>query len=279
MSVFLRLPYRYLWRQDNDSEGAYSENKCSKDKCLKDKCSQDKHSKSMSLQKAGRVICLSLWMGWVVPLPVTANPQYEANARASNFPATLSVEAVAAHLEGVMDTTAQADANPDFVGVQMTTCRITVTQTNANATVDVNVEASPDSIYLYQEQALSENVAEPYRQRFLYILPGDNHRIDSRTFKPDGPEQYVGLCDQPAPVIAASELGEPVCTVSLRASTLGGFVGSTPASGCPANVRGAVTITNVVVLHAAGMDTWDRGFDAEGNQLWGAESIPYQYRW
>ncbi len=239
----------------------------------------------MTLQKVSRVVFISVWLGLAVPLQATANSQREGHALSSPSATELSVEAVAAYLEGVMDTTAQAAANPDFVGVQMTTCRITVTpsitDTSADASVDASSDADaiPDSIYLYQEQALSENVAEPYRQRFLHIIPGDNHRIDSRTFKPDVPEEYVGLCDQPAPVIAASELGESVCTVSLRASALGGFVGSTPAGGCPANVRGAVSITNVVVLHATGMDTWDRGFDAEGNQLWGAESIPYQYRW
>ncbi|MEM9091780.1 MAG: chromophore lyase CpcT/CpeT [Cyanobacteria bacterium P01_F01_bin.53] len=241
----------------------------------------------MSIQKAGRVIFISLWLGLAGPLQATANPQREESALSSNFPSELSVEAVAAHLEGVMDTTAQADNNPDFVGVQMTTCRITVmpsitddsTEPGSRGDVAAGAAASSDSIYLYQEQALSENVAEPYRQRFLHILPGDNHRIDSRTFKPDDPEQYVDLCDQSAPVAAATDLGEHVCTVSLRASAIGGFVGSTPAEGCPASLRGAVRITNVVVLHAAGMDTWDRGFDADGNQLWGAKEIPYQYRW
>jgi hypothetical protein len=27
------------------------------------------------------------------------------------------------------------------------------------------------------------------------------------------------------------------------------------------------------------MDTWDRGFDANGNQVWGADGESYQYRW
>lgn len=185
-----------------------------------------------------------------------------------------SLDAVAAHLEGAMDTTAQASTNPDFVGVQMTTCRIAVTGALA--------DEPSDAIYLYQEQALSDNLSEPYRQRFLQLSAGsasNNARIEALSFKPELPEQWTGLCDQTQPVIPHSSLGEPVCTVSLRVSSLGGFVGSTPAGGCPASVRGAVSITNVVVLHADGMDTWDRGFDAQGNQIWGAEDIPYRYRW
>nr|MBX2862941.1 hypothetical protein [Leptolyngbyaceae cyanobacterium MAG.088] len=40
-----------------------------------------------------------------------------------------------------------------------------------------------------------------------------------------------------------------------------------------------VRLTNTIVLHQDGMDTWDRGFDSNGLQVWGAEAEPYQYRW
>lgn len=124
--------------------------------------------------------------GWLLPLQATANPQREGHALSRPLATELSVEVVVAHLEGVMDTTAQAAENPDFVGVQMTTCRIAVTASITDVSADTSpdvsfdADASPDSIYLYQEQALFRNVAEPYRQRFLHILPGDHHRIDSR---------------------------------------------------------------------------------------------------
>ncbi|MEL6468783.1 MAG: chromophore lyase CpcT/CpeT [Cyanobacteria bacterium J06623_4] len=185
----------------------------------------------------------------------------------------VTVEAVVAHLEGVMDTTEQANRSDEFVGVQMTTCRVEVAEPEMTATEVAGV-------YLYQEQALVESLASPYRQRFLHIVPGDNRRIASHSFKPDSPEALTGLCDQPSPrAVSIADMGEQVCTVSLRASAVGGFVGSTPAGGCIASVRGAVSITNVVVLHEGGMDTWDRGFDAAGTQVWGADSTPYQYRW
>ena len=157
-----------------------------------------------------------------------------------------------------MSTAAQAARDPNFVGVQMTTCRVTPT------------DAQPGSVYLYQEQALIEDLAAPYRQRFLQVVPGDNNRIDSRTFRPDMPEAWAGLCSHTEQPLLTMALGEPICTVSLRLSSVGGYVGSTPLAGCPANVRGAVSITNVVVLHENGMDTWDRGFDAEGNQVMGS---------
>jgi len=53
-------------------------------------------------------------------------------------------------------------------------------------------------------------------------------------------------------------------------------MGETSAGGCPSDYKGAVRITNQV-LHEAGMNTWDRGFDATGNQVWGAKDKPYQF--
>ncbi|MBK4732583.1 hypothetical protein JJD41_22340 [Oxynema sp. CENA135] len=41
-------------------------------------------------------------------------------------------------------------------------------------------------------------------------------------------------------------------------------MGETPATDCPTNYKGAVRITNSVVLNGDGMETWDRGFDAAG---------------
>ena len=203
-----------------------------------------------------------------VPTPPASTPPVSTPAHSAD--AAHQIEAVANYLEGVMSTTEQAENDPNFVGVQMTTCRIEVSA------------PQPDSIYLYQEQALTASLDSPYRQRFLQITPetdpGDSSRIESRTFKPDNTEDWRGLCDQPSRVVASTELGEQACIISLRPAAIGGFVGSTPAGGCATTVRGAVSITNVVVLHDRGMDTWDRGFDAEGNRVWGAQDVPYQYR-
>ena len=175
------------------------------------------------------------------------------------------VDEVVAHLTQTMDTTQQAAENARFVGVQMTTCSISV--------------IGQEGTYLYQEQALSESLESPYRQRFLHIgLSDDATRVESRTFKPPVPDRWTGLCRQAYPTIASGDLGNLVCTVGLRPSILG-YVGSTPNTGCPVNLRGAVRLTNTIVLHQDGMDTWDRGFDADGIQVWGAQTAPYKYRW
>ena len=186
---------------------------------------------------------------------------------ATAIAATPTVEAVVSHLVGVMDTSAQAAANPDKANVRMTTCRVQM--------VDA---ADSNSVFLYQEQALGDRLNQPYRQRFLQIS-ANGQTVVSQSYKPQNPQDWINSCNQSAPQLVKSEdLGESVCSVYLK-PLIAVYVGNTPTSGCPANVRGAVKITNTIVLHADGMDTYDRGFDAAGNQVWGANDESYQFRW
>lgn len=181
-----------------------------------------------------------------------------------------SVERVVAHLVGVMDTSAQAAANSDKTNVRMTTCRV-------RTRGDIN----SSSVYLYQEQALNNSLDRPYRQRFLEITLGDRQDVVvSHTYKLDRAELWNGFCDRPLAerVIDGDRLGKPSCSVFLQ-PLVSVYIGRTQPGGCPTNFRGAVTITNRIILHDRGMDTWDRGFDAEGQQVWGAEATGYQYRW
>jgi len=175
-------------------------------------------------------------------------------------------------LVGTMDTTAQARTNPQAPSVRMTTCQIQVT----------GVVGRPQAVFLYQEQALTDKLTQPYRQRFLEIAAVQveaDMRVQSLSFRPPHPDRWIGLCNQPAAqrVVQFSDFGKPVCSVLLRPQDKG-YWGETPTAGCPANVRGAVRITNQVELFPAGMNTWDRGFDANGKQVWGAESEAYQFR-
>lgn len=214
-----------------------------------------------SLRNTAVTVCF-----WVAATP--------ASAVAQSVPIEKQVEDVVSHLVGVMDTSAQAAANPDAANVRMTTCQVTV----ENA--DTSLNARP-SIFLYQEQALSRNLAKPYRQRFLRIAPSaDGQSVESRAFRPPTPEMLIGLCDRPTTkrVISSNNLGEVTCSVFL--TPVGeNYVGQTPPEGCPTNYRGAVKITNTITLHKTGMDTEDRGFDEAGNLVWGAKEQSYQFRW
>jgi hypothetical protein len=187
-------------------------------------------------------------------------------------PIDKQVNAVVSHLVGVMDTSAQANANPKVSNVRMTTCKVQI--------ADSTPKSSP-SVYLYQEQALNENLNRPYRQRLLQIKPSaDGKTVESKSYKLENSQTIAGLCNKPERqrIIESSSIEKSVCSVFLKPSDKG-YIGQTPSQGCPANVRGAVRITNTILLHSQGMDTWDRGFDAKGEQVWGATEQSYQYRW
>lgn len=178
-----------------------------------------------------------------------------------------NVTEVAEHLIGEMDTSAQAAQITEIPNVRMTTCEVTVEGINGQ--------------FLYQEQALVRNLSEPYRQRFLRLTLVDNGKtVESHAYKPQTPDTWIGLCQKPQGdrVVEGDRLTDANCSVYL-VPWLDLYIGHTQAGGCPADFRGAVTITNTVLLHDRGMNTWDRGFNAQGEQVWGAESRPYQFRW
>ncbi|UIE37222.1 chromophore lyase CpcT/CpeT [Leptodesmis sichuanensis] len=212
---------------------------------------------------------------WAIALLISLSGMggiYPAQAQPETGPTKSlkqQAEDVAALLEGQMVTSAQSMETPEAPRVRMTTCRIQVT----NASVD------PGSIFLYQEQALTNNLSKPYRQRFLQISPSPaTESVRSLSFRPTTAATFAGLCNKSLAerTLRLSDLGTYVCSVFLKPSG-NTYIGNTPINGCPANYRGAVRITNQIELTPTGMNTWDRGFDANGQQVWGAKTEAYQY--
>jgi hypothetical protein len=200
------------------------------------------------------------WVGLTIASWVTLTSPTDARSQAS-------VEAVAQHLIGVMDTSAQAERIDDMPNVRMTTCNVTV--------------ESRTERFLYQEQALNRTLDRPYRQRFLSLtLTDEGQSVESKAYEPTTLEPWIGLCQKPERdrLISPTQINAVECSVFL-APWHNVYIGHTQSGGCPADFRGATTITNIVVLHGAGMDTWDRGFNAQGQQIWGARDRPYQFRW
>jgi CpeT/CpcT family (DUF1001) len=185
-------------------------------------------------------------------------------------------ELVAQRLTGILSTQEQAQQSPGKPAVQMTTCRLPAP------------DASPASeIWLYQEQAVLPDLTKPYRQRLLRISPSPYSKtVRSQSYKLAQPERWINYCDRdranqsPAqsPALPQEVLTQPpLCQVYLK--PVGpDFIGNTPPTGCPTTARGAVRITNHIILRPTSMTTWDRGFDASGKQLWGARGEAYQFR-
>jgi CpeT protein len=55
------------------------------------------------------------------------------------------------------------------------------------------------------------------------------------------------------------------------------FMGGTIGRGCASDLRGASFATSEVVIDAKGLTSWDRGFNAAGEHVWGAEKGGYRF--
>jgi hypothetical protein len=247
----------------------------------------------------------ALGIGTLGATPVQADSTPAPSPAEAPAATPADVETVATLLEGVMSTVAQSAANPKAANVQMTTCRVQLSPPQSslsgssmqgNRISSTSSPSEPKSIFLYQEQALAGNLTQPYRQRFLQIrLSADAKTVESRSYKLKDATEWVNGCtrasdrrnipqpvspslEKSLPTLHPEDLGSPICSVFLTSLGDRRFLGTTPPEGCPTTARGAVRITNTIELSPTGMDTWDRGFDATGKQLWGAKGESYQYR-
>lgn len=260
------------------------------------------HSLFGGFLKGNRNWYLAPWVctGWVLVLcvgsvgfaqPATSAPAVsgagQSQGEGTTGDVTLlapHVHQVAAYLTGVLETTVPSTSKPGPpIQIQMTTC--SVQQIDRVDRVDQPNVDQPDAVLLYQEQAPIEKLNQPYRQRFLSVTASPYSKtVRSLAFKPANPQQWVNFCarDMRDRQIHARDLGTPVCSVFLKPSQNAEgeavYYGNTPVDGCPASIRGAVRITNHILLYKTGMETWDRGFDSQGKQMWGARVEAYRYR-
>jgi hypothetical protein len=178
-----------------------------------------------------------------------------------------SAAEVAALLSGSYSSQRQAQADPNFYDVRLFMQPIWPERSGEH--------------WLYVEQAMASALDKPYRQRVyrieaasdggaishVYTLPGDPLRFAGAHLDP-------GLLSQ----FSAADLQERKgCAIHLRRQTRGGYIGSTHASDCPSDLRGASYATSEVELSEHLLSSWDRGYDEQDTQVWGAVSGPYRF--
>ena len=138
-----------------------------------------------------------------------------------------------------------------------------------------------DGPWLYVEQAASDDLARPYRQRVYHLVATDVDTVRSDVYSlPDRPLAWSGAWRSRDPLgdIEVDQLApRSGCSITLRRSGPERFVGSTTGSGCISRRQGAVYATAEVTLTPELLTSWDRGFDGQGRQVWGAELGPYRF--
>lgn len=177
-------------------------------------------------------------------------------------------------MTGSFSSQAQATADPDFFDIRL-------------HMVPIWPERSgPDAQWLYVEQARGDALDKPYRQRVYKVFP----RVDaSRTVEfvsevyelPGDPLAYAGWWQTPelfaglAPEQLKAREG---CEVVLRRVKRGVFEGATVGTACVSTLRGAAYASSQVHADKDGLVTWDRGFDKDGTQVWGATKGGYHFQ-
>lgn len=136
-----------------------------------------------------------------------------------------------------------------------------------------------DAWWFYVEQAAAGALDRPYRQRIYRVSPLGEEQYRSEVYTlPGDPLAYAGAWrdERPLADLRPADLTlREGCSIHLRRTGPEEFVGSTVGAGCASTLRGAAYATSEVRITPQRMESWDRGFDEQGNQVWGAPEGPY----
>lgn len=174
---------------------------------------------------------------------------------------------LAGWLAGDFDSAEQAASDPSYYAISMRLCAVSVPELGERV--------------LYIEQASIDDLDAPYRQRLYVVDRVSDDVAVSRVYEADRSSieaGLVGLCDDPA----AAELDaddfdlREGCDV-VMAWDGSAFTGGTEGEGCASSLGGASYATSAVTLERDALTSWDQGWDADGDQVWGAVDGPYAF--
>jgi CpeT protein len=135
-----------------------------------------------------------------------------------------------------------------------------------------------DGYWLYIEQAVAGK--PPYRQRVYHVeqLTPEIYRSSVYTFK--NAESFMNGWQKPESFDAVPQTdleAREGCEIILKKKGNDAFVGNTIGKECPSDLHGAAYATSEAVINKNKMTSWDRGFDKDGKQIWGAEKGGYVF--
>jgi len=151
---------------------------------------------------------------------------------------------------------------------------------------DIRLEMVPiwsegsQGAWLYVEQAAASSLDKPYRQRVYHVVNPYKGIYRSDVYTLPEPERFIGAWKTPEKfdALTTDSLGSRSgCSIVMTWKD-GAFVGGTEGDGCESTLRGATYATSEVTIKADGLYTWDQGFDADGIQVWGAETGGYEFK-
>lgn len=169
-------------------------------------------------------------------------------------------------MSGSFSSADQATQDPDFLDIILHMVPIWSTKSGGK--------------WLYVEQAQASNEFRPYRQRIYHLLQHGENQFESRIFELPTPHIYAGNWQTPGRFRTLS----PKQLIPRRGCSLyihqedAIYLGSTQDRACLSQHRGATYATSHVTITPTSLETWDRGYDTDGNQVWGSTKGPYIFK-
>lgn len=191
---------------------------------------------------------------------------FQSKAQFENIYGTLL-----AYMTGSFSSEAQSKADSNFYDIRL-------------HMVEIQMGNEPGN-WLYVEQALGSAQDKPYRQRVYQVVEITLGIYESRVYEFENPLQYAGGWKD-ASKLSSLTFDKLIlrdgCSITLKYEhelvgdiNINRFVGSTGATSCPSSLRGASYATSEVVITEDQLLSWDRGWDVNGKQVWGAETGGY----
>ncbi|MEM7228750.1 MAG: chromophore lyase CpcT/CpeT [Planctomycetota bacterium] len=141
--------------------------------------------------------------------------------------------------------------------------------------------AREDGAWLYVEQAAASALDRPYRQRMYHVHRDASGQLRSDVYAlPGEPLDYAGAYREPSRFdgMTPSDLAiREGCAILLDAVADGSFVGATVDAECTSSLRGATYATSEVTITADELMSWDRGWNDQHEQVWGATAGGYRF--
>jgi CpeT protein len=137
-----------------------------------------------------------------------------------------------------------------------------------------------DGYWLYVEQAVAGHEERPYRQRVYHVTQVDRSTFESSVFTLVNPLRFASAWKETYPLHSLNPDSLSLkdgCSIFLRREQVAIYRGSTHGKGCPSDLRGASYATSEVEINPVRLVSWDRGYDANDKQVWGATKGGYVF--
>lgn len=200
---------------------------------------------------------------FIVVLPLLF---FSAILYSSESPENNDLDLLLSYMEGSFNSHEQSVNDSDYFDVRLEMKRIWLNR--------------EDGYWFYVEQAISDYLDRPYRQR-VYRLYESTGKIASDIYELENSENFIGahhdvsVFDSLNPADLIYRTG---CTVYLEKFSDTEFRGGTLDDNCISTLRGAAYATTEVVIKPDMMISWDRGFNSEGEQVWGTDKGGYRFQ-